>query len=98
MEWRMDDRPMRLYDSLSKARLYLAGPVSGGEGGIRTPGTREGTTDFESVTFGHSATSPSERGEDFFHEPKMASLRKPNLVIPLGSHQQIHNPCGSAVG
>jgi hypothetical protein len=28
----------------------------------------------------------------------MASLRKPNLVIPLGSHQQIHNPCGSAVG
>ena len=31
---------------------------NGGEGGIRTPGTLSGTTDFESVTFGHSATSP----------------------------------------
>jgi hypothetical protein len=54
----------------------------GGEGGIRTPGTREGTTDFESVTFGHSATSPSEPGEDFFHAPEMASLTKGNLIIP----------------
>ena len=33
-------------------------PLNGGEGGIRTPGTLSGTTDFESVTFGHSATSP----------------------------------------
>ena len=31
---------------------------NGREGGIRTPGTLSGTTDFESVTFGHSATSP----------------------------------------
>ena len=31
---------------------------SGGEGGIRTPGRVATTTDFESVTFGHSATSP----------------------------------------
>ena len=30
----------------------------GGEGGIRTPGTVSGTTDFESVPFGHSGTSP----------------------------------------
>ncbi len=30
----------------------------GGEGGIRTHGTRERTTDFESVPFGHSGTSP----------------------------------------
>ena len=34
------------------------GWANGGEGGIRTPGTLSGTTDFESVTFGHSATSP----------------------------------------
>ena len=33
-------------------------PWNGGEGGIRTPGTFSGTTDFESVTFGLSATSP----------------------------------------
>ncbi len=32
--------------------------ANGGEGGIRTPGTLSDTTDFESVTFGHSATSP----------------------------------------
>ncbi len=30
----------------------------GGEGGIRTPGTRKRTTDFESAAFDHSATSP----------------------------------------
>ena len=32
--------------------------LNGGEGGIRTPGRVSTTTDFESVTFGHSATSP----------------------------------------
>ena|GEM_PF-430628 len=32
--------------------------INGGEGGIRTPGAISSTTDFESVTFGHSATSP----------------------------------------
>jgi hypothetical protein len=31
---------------------------SGGEGGIRTHGTREGTPHFECGTFNHSATSP----------------------------------------
>ena len=30
----------------------------GGEGGIRTHGTETRTTDFESVAFDHSATSP----------------------------------------
>ena len=30
----------------------------GGEGGIRTHGTENRTTDFESVAFDHSATSP----------------------------------------
>src|SRR5690349_17003724 len=34
-----------------------AGP-SGGEGGIRTPGAREGTTVFKTAAFNHSATSP----------------------------------------
>src|SRR5439155_7389348 len=32
--------------------------VSGGEGGIRTPDTREGITVFETAAFSHSATSP----------------------------------------
>ncbi len=30
----------------------------GGEGGSRTLGTRKGSLDFESSTFGHSVTSP----------------------------------------
>ena len=34
------------------------GPGFSGEGGIRTPGTREGTPDFESGPFDHSGTSP----------------------------------------
>ena len=33
----------------------------GGEIGIRTLGTGEGTTDFESVPFGHSGISPTAR-------------------------------------
>ena len=32
--------------------------VGGGERGIRTPGTRERTIDFESTAFDHSAISP----------------------------------------
>ena len=32
--------------------------MEGGEGGIRTLGTREGTAVFETVAFDHSATSP----------------------------------------
>ena len=34
------------------------GKQEGGEGGIRTLGTREGTLVFETSTFGHSVTSP----------------------------------------
>ena len=34
------------------------GQVCGGEGGIRTHGTREGTTVFETVPIDHSGTSP----------------------------------------
>jgi hypothetical protein len=33
-------------------------PVNGGEGEIRTPGTREGSTVFETAAIDHSATSP----------------------------------------
>ena len=39
--------------------------LSGGRGGIRTHGALTGTPDFESGTFDHSATLPSDRvGED----------------------------------
>ena len=34
----------------------------GGEGGIRTPGTRTRTIDFESTALNHSATSPKQIG------------------------------------
>jgi hypothetical protein len=34
--------------------------LSGGEGGIRTHGTRKGTTIFETARFNHSRTSPRE--------------------------------------
>ena len=44
-------------DPKEKARAPGHGLASG-EGGIRTPGTREGTPDFESGPFDHSGTSP----------------------------------------
>ena len=34
--------------------------IDGGEGGIRTPGTRKRTIDFESTALDHSATSPKQ--------------------------------------
>ena len=40
---------------------YLLG--CGGEGGIRTPGTRKRTIDFESTALDHSATSPRQMGK-----------------------------------
>ena len=44
--------------------LKLCNNISfdGGEGGIRTPGTRERTIDFESTALDHSATSPKRMG------------------------------------
>ena len=36
----------------------LNGPDYGGEGGIRTPGTRKGSLAFEASAIDHSATSP----------------------------------------
>ena len=42
--------------------LKLCNNISfvGGEGGIRTPGTRKRTIDFESTALDHSATSPKQ--------------------------------------
>ena len=36
--------------------------INGGEGGIRTLGTRKGTTVFETAPFDHSGTSPHGSG------------------------------------
>ena len=38
--------------------LTMRKTYGSGEGGIRTPGTREGTPVFETGTIGHSVTSP----------------------------------------
>ena len=47
---------------------------NGGEGGIRTPGRVTPTTDFESVPFDHSGTSPSEKlGSKGLLEPLQGS-------------------------
>ena len=45
--------------------LKLCNNISlyGGEGGIRTPGTRKRTIDFESTALDHSATSPNQMGK-----------------------------------
>ena len=62
--------------------LKLCNNISfvGGEGGIRTPGTRKRTIDFESTALDHSATSPKQMGtfknglqryEKILQRPKM---------------------------
>src|SRR3546814_17120795 len=45
----------------SRRELDRNGRLYGGEGGIRTHGTRKGTTVFETVPIDHSGTSPQER-------------------------------------
>jgi hypothetical protein len=54
----------RRWNETNAGDHYLGYPpqyVTGGEGGIRTRGRLTPTPDFESGTFGHSATSPSGR-------------------------------------
>ena len=46
---------------------------SGGERGIRTPGTRTGTTDFESAAIDHSAISPRSDTSAGFYQGLMRS-------------------------
>jgi hypothetical protein len=62
---RSDRRPIPCCMSGSRPRgpssPKIAGFQIGGGGGIRTPGTRERTTDFESAAFVHSATPPGRR-------------------------------------
>ena len=43
-------------------KLCINISLYGGEGGIRTPGTRKRTIDFESTALDHSATSPKQMG------------------------------------
>ena len=56
---------------------------TGGEGGIRTPGTCKRTIDFESTALDHSATSPKQMGilknglqqcEKILHRPNNTDL------------------------
>ena len=49
----------------SKTEININGLGNGGEGGIRTHGTRKGTTVFKTVAFNRSATSPQNRLELF---------------------------------
>jgi hypothetical protein len=44
--------------NLRLTQSQLSAFVSGGEGGIRTHGTRKGSTVFETARFNHSRTSP----------------------------------------
>ena len=44
------------------AQYYIIQEYSGGETGIRTLGTREGSTVFETAPFDHSGTSPRGSG------------------------------------
>ena len=55
--WDIPWNSKRLYSYKSFFMRYLQ-LTSGGEGGIRTHGAREGSTVFETARFNHSRTSP----------------------------------------
>ena len=55
--------PTRFVESLSAFQILdriSVSAINGGEGGIRTPGARQGTPAFKAGAFDHSATSPDE--------------------------------------
>ena len=71
--------------------------ISGGEGGIRTPGTIKRTIDFESTALDHSATSPKQIGilknglqqcEKILQRPKNADLALQSVrYLQISIHQ-----------
>ena len=69
------------------SELAFASQKGGGEGGIRTHGTRWGTTVFETARFNHSRTSPSLSWGVLRHTPQTPrSLR--------GSEFRLARRCG----
>src|SRR5688572_182767 len=55
--------------------------ISGGEGGIRTHGTREGTTVFETVPIDHSGTSP--RGTRGYSTRNVKCKERADLLLKV---------------
>ena len=76
------------------SRVICSTASIGGEGGIRTPGTVSGTTDFESVPFGHSGTSPVKYlvKKNFIGQSKPGLLQQINQAsCSRYSDAQLHN-------
>ena len=71
-----------------KARLIPGFFVSGGEAGIRTLGTVARTTDFESVPFDHSGTSP----ENIFIGRLPLQLNSTPRRLPTSSYDSTTPP------
>src|SRR5207253_3530406 len=77
----VDDASMSKHRKTKKPRSlfnYGAFSVYGGEIGIRTLGTGEGTTDFESVPFGHSGISPTAR----IITAQLLEAKPPSKIFP----------------
>ena len=68
--------------------------LNGGEGGIRTPGAISSTTDFESVTFGHSATSPKIEIEKRFKSSWQAWTENSHMFC-FAKHPTLSSHCCS---
>ena len=63
----------------AQARRCLCVRKDGGEGGIRTHGTRKGTTVFETVPIDHSGTSPQ----------RLPTRRRANRAIEGGASNAV---------
>jgi hypothetical protein len=81
--------------AVSTVLLYAVGFYYGGEGGIRTHGTRKGSTVFETARFNHSRTSPSLHSSWFPNH-----LRELSPILCCLQHWQRHQfgttPCNQS--
>src|SRR6476660_6183884 len=91
-------RKMRLNDNFLARGFRVLRDLTGGEGGIRTPGTLAGTTDFESAAIDHSATSP--RGRNFSREGRTYGLARPCMSCARNASARAASslPAASASG
>src|SRR5262245_66626651 len=76
--------------------------LSGGEGGIRTHGTRKGSTVFETARFNRSRTSPFGRVFSFYptrdsFSSAAGKLRKKVDPAPSFDSTQIRPPCAFTI-
>src|SRR5664280_1802157 len=87
-------REFQLRRDLSDDTAYSNLQIAGGEGGIRTPDTRQGMAAFEAARFNHSRTSPHQRQPNCrSSDPVVDERQDPSSTFSLANARlSIRNP------